>query len=390
MHKLTASVIPLLIGLSACIYESDARIVYAAETPADGRDVHMNGSAYEFSPTHVRGGVVTGGISQFERSHPLVPGFLDWMVAGLIGWKATDRDGILEMRDPSPYEITPLPAPVLLVPVESARDVPLAPTLSWIPVNGAESYHVQITEVVFSEPLYEYDSVEGTEVQAGQLSASWTYYWRVRARRNGEYGFWSETRRFTTLRFNSPPYVYNSVNDTTVIVGAEYTIPYIFADDDWTPLTYTARSSDDEIVAVEAMNYAITITAISIGSATITATSTDPQGASATHSFRVTVAAGVNSEHATGDLPNSFALRQNYPNPFNPRTVIAFDLPQRSSVTLKLYDVLGKEVATLASGDFPAGRFQAVWDASSFPSGVYLYQLEAETYSETRRLVLQR
>ena len=72
-------------------------------------------------------------------------------------------------------------------------------------------------------------------------------------------------------------------------------------------------------------------------------------------------------------LPREFALEQNYPNPFNPTTTISFDLRQSSSITLRVYDMLGREVAVLASGDFPAGHFEAMWDATGFSSGVYVY-----------------
>ena len=90
------------------------------------------------------------------------------------------------------------------------------------------------------------------------------------------------------------------------------------------------------------------------------------------------------------DVPEAFALHQNYPNPFNPSTTIVFDLSQPGDFTLKVYDVLGREVAVLASGAFPAGRFKAVWDATGFASGVYVYRLQAETYAETKTLILQK
>ena len=382
MHKLTASIIPLLIGLPAYAFagdfaEIDQEKAFVFAEAAYGRAAaNVWGSEARWSPSN-----------GYAPPVPWSPHRLD---AGLLDWENNDKDRADEIIDPTPYGIKAPPAPALIAPADSAKEVPTSVTLQWVAVGGAEGHQVQLTQNSFSAPLYEYFSAKGSNFQVG-LSHSSTYYWRVRARQNGEYGPWSETRMFTTrVWVNSPPYVYNFVDDITLTLGAEHTIPYIFVDDDWTPLTYTASTSDDEIVAVELINYEITVTAISTGSATITATAADPHGATATHSFKVIVAPGVGTGHAASDLPNSFALRQNYPNPFNPRTVIAFDLPRQSSVTLKLYDMLGKEVAILASGEYPAGRYQAAWDASGFPSGVYLYQLEAETYSETRRLVLQR
>lgn len=87
-------------------------------------------------------------------------------------------------------------------------------------------------------------------------------------------------------------------------------------------------------------------------------------------------------------LPEVFSLSQNYPNPFNPSTSIRFQLPIASEVTLKVYDVLGREVSTLVSGATPAGSHTVRWDASGLASGVYLYRLQAGTFVETKNLLL--
>jgi hypothetical protein len=88
--------------------------------------------------------------------------------------------------------------------------------------------------------------------------------------------------------------------------------------------------------------------------------------------------------------PHTFALQQNYPNPFNPSTTISFSLPSRSFVSLKVIDVMGHDVATLISEEMPAGNFARQWNASSLPSGVFFYRLQAGLFSETRKLVLLR
>ncbi|MCC6548506.1 MAG: T9SS type A sorting domain-containing protein, partial [Ignavibacteriaceae bacterium] len=83
-----------------------------------------------------------------------------------------------------------------------------------------------------------------------------------------------------------------------------------------------------------------------------------------------------------------FSLGQNFPNPFNPVTTIRFALPERTDVSLKVFDAQGSEVAVLARGTREAGRHEVQFDASELPSGVYIYRLEAGTYRETRKLVL--
>jgi hypothetical protein len=88
-------------------------------------------------------------------------------------------------------------------------------------------------------------------------------------------------------------------------------------------------------------------------------------------------------------LPKNFALMQNYPNPFNPSTTIAFDLPVQSQVTLKLYDLLGREVAVLFQNQImQAGSHSTQWNASAQPSGVYFVRLTAGNFSAMRKLIL--
>ena len=84
----------------------------------------------------------------------------------------------------------------------------------------------------------------------------------------------------------------------------------------------------------------------------------------------------------------SYTLNQNYPNPFNPNTKISWQTPEGSWQTLKIYDVLGNEVSTLVDEYKPAGTYEVTWYAESLPSGVYFYQLKAENYIETKKMIL--
>jgi hypothetical protein len=89
-------------------------------------------------------------------------------------------------------------------------------------------------------------------------------------------------------------------------------------------------------------------------------------------------------------IPVTYALDQNYPNPFNPATTISYDLPEAGPVSLKIYDLLGSEVATLVDDNQGAGRHEVLFDATGLPSGVYFYRLKAGWYTSTRKLVLLR
>ena len=86
--------------------------------------------------------------------------------------------------------------------------------------------------------------------------------------------------------------------------------------------------------------------------------------------------------------PQRYFLDNNYPDPFNPTTIINYQLPVNSFVTLRIYDILGREVATLVNGRQNAGYYHATFNASNLSSGVYFYRLQAGTYSNTKKLLL--
>lgn len=86
------------------------------------------------------------------------------------------------------------------------------------------------------------------------------------------------------------------------------------------------------------------------------------------------------------DIPVAFELSQNYPNPFNPMTEIGFSLPQREHVSLKVYNMLGMEVATLVSGVRDAGKHFVTFDASTLSSGIYYYRLETNSVTMTKKM----
>ena len=87
-------------------------------------------------------------------------------------------------------------------------------------------------------------------------------------------------------------------------------------------------------------------------------------------------------------LPTEFRLEQNYPNPFNPTTTIKFTLPETELVNLKIYDVMGKEVAVLLNEEKSAGLHSVEFDAGKLASGTYYYKLQAGNNIETRKMLL--
>ena len=89
-----------------------------------------------------------------------------------------------------------------------------------------------------------------------------------------------------------------------------------------------------------------------------------------------------------GSVPTTFALSQNYPNPFNPLTTIRYSLPSTANVKLAIYDLLGREIATLVNEEQSAGWKEVEWNASAFSSGIYFYRLTAGNYVGVKKLML--
>lgn len=98
----------------------------------------------------------------------------------------------------------------------------------------------------------------------------------------------------------------------------------------------------------------------------------------------------------TGDIeevetiPTEFALYQNYPNPFNPGTLIKYHVPEKSFVSLKVYDLLGEELATLVNEEKSAGSYDVNFDAGQLSSGFYIYTIKAGNFTSTKKMILMK
>jgi hypothetical protein len=96
----------------------------------------------------------------------------------------------------------------------------------------------------------------------------------------------------------------------------------------------------------------------------------------------------IGVQNISTETPSSFSLSQNFPNPFNPTTNIEFALPKSGLVTLRVYDILGKEVATLVNEVKNAGSYSVDFSASNFTSGVYFYKIETNGFSDIKKMML--
>jgi len=99
------------------------------------------------------------------------------------------------------------------------------------------------------------------------------------------------------------------------------------------------------------------------------------------------------SKAGSAGIPETYALHQNYPNPFNPTTTIRFDIPETGFASLRIYDVLGREVVTLMHEEIPAGKHAYSWNGKDMygrmaATGIYFYRLKTTGYTKTRKMLL--
>jgi len=127
---------------------------------------------------------------------------------------------------------------------------------------------------------------------------------------------------------------------------------------------------------------------------TPTPTITSPSSSTGTGGTVTTICL-VGIQPISNEIPSSYELYQNYPNPFNPTTKIKFDIAmfplyERGvrGVLIKLYDILGCEIAVLVNEQLKPGKYEVDWDASNYPSGVYYYKLSSGDFTETRKMIL--
>jgi 5-hydroxyisourate hydrolase-like protein (transthyretin family) len=90
------------------------------------------------------------------------------------------------------------------------------------------------------------------------------------------------------------------------------------------------------------------------------------------------------------DIPVNYQLNQNYPNPFNPSTTISYSIPKASFVTIKIYDILGNEIAALVNQEKPAGKYEINFNAIHLSSGMYIYKLSAGNFNEMKKMILMK
>ena len=291
--------------------------------------------------------------------------------------------------------VAQLGSPVLIEPPTKDAAVSVTTTLDWSDVPGADYFEVQISALDnFSDIIGQTltpDNTSSYAIPTGTIVPFTKYYWRIRAINITETGPWSDIWEFTTIG--------TSVQEISSLEGEVTTLAAnnILPQNQATLLiarleAAEARINNNQNTLAILNLYMFKLRVFGLSVFNILP-NLEGQILNKHADRIIALIQGDNIPELTKNeagLLNRFSLAQNYPNPFNPITTIEFTIPKASLVTLKIYDVQGREITTLVNEYKEAGLYILNWNASGYSSGVYFYRLNAENFTETKRMILNK
>jgi hypothetical protein len=285
----------------------------------------------------------------------------------------------------------PSVAPTLINPANNSTENVLIPIFNWNSVSGASSYRCKVaSDSLFTEASLKIDTtISGTSatISLGRLLYFSKYFWRVYGANQGGYGPSSTVWNFTTLLPPAPTLLSPS-NDTLL-----HNSNIMFS---WSPIQYI---SGYRIRIARDINFTNIYSDSSILNNFLTiylpfaefyfwkVCAKGNQGDGPWSNIRLF--SMFNGIHQISQvIPDRIKMHNNYPNPFNPTTIIRYDLSKNDFVKLVVFDILGREVASLVNEKQSAGVYEVNWDASVYPSGVYFYRLVTDGFTDTKKMIL--
>jgi hypothetical protein len=268
---------------------------------------------------------------------------------------------------------------------------PHCDTLLWGKVVNATSYRVQVANNVFTIIYSAMATDTHYVVPPAVMIGGNTYNMRVKPFFNADSGSWTNYYNFVFYAHPAPP-VYLGLTDSTsltptlfwgrVPIASTYRLQ-IYLSQDTSNAIFDRSNIPDTFCTVGPLSYNIMFY--------VRLRSSNACGSgfsSVLLHFSLHPPIGI--KKLSNEVPEKFELFQNYPNPFNPSTKIKFDIPVKSvgQTFLSVYDILGREVATLVNEKLNPGTYEVEWNASNYPSGVYFYKLETGNFTETKRMML--
>jgi hypothetical protein len=335
------------------------------------------------------------GVNWVQKNEglPTIPYFTNLYEAGDYLFVVTDIYNTPMWRRLK-SELVTSAAPVLVSPENNSIINIFTPELSWESLPGAASYNLNVsTDAGFGTTVINLTGLTGTiyNIPAGILQDSTSYYWKVSAGAGG----WSDAWKFTV---NIPVTQEYAVEKITIVSEEvlELLNSNIINQELYDMLVSKLNNSVKQInlihydIAINRIEQFIFEVNLLKKNNILTPGQAQPL---LTDAYRIIsmlnilIGSPSQPEYITSNEKN-FVLNQNYPNPFNQLTVINYQIPIKSIVTLKVYDLLGREVASLVNETLQPGIYDARFDGSRLASGIYYYVLQSQNFREVKRMVL--
>jgi hypothetical protein len=269
---------------------------------------------------------------------------------------------------------------------------------TWGTRGIVQSYHLQIaTDSLFSSAVVDQGNVLATSFTTNVLANNAAYFWRVNMSNSAGTSDWSPVYKIRTaspyLQVISPAGAVTLYKDSLYVLRWESNVNDTVNIMLYSNNTYKLTIADSVYAGTKAFlwqvpsslpsdtAYKIVIMSISNGERV--------SGASNT----ITIDAGLSGVADSKIAAKSFSVQQNYPNPFNPSTAISFSVPEDAQVKIVIYNTLGQKIADLENEFKKAGTYSVLWNAATFPSGIYLYAVEAsgssgKKYAQVKKMLL--
>jgi hypothetical protein len=260
-------------------------------------------------------------------------------------------------------------------------------TLKWSNIFGTDEYHIQVgTDAGFNDLVLDDSLVMTTSEVLTNLPANTDLYWRLKSKNTAAQGDWSSTFKFTTgsvlpVELTSFRGYANKDNVSLNWITATEMNSYGFdierkVDASWIKVGFVEGHGTSNVKNEYRFQYIDE----KFGIEKFRLKQIDRDG-----KFEYSKELEIQTSSPVENI-----VAQNYPNPFNPETTIAFTIPYAAFVTIKVFNPLGEQVATLESQRFAAGMYTTQWNASRFASGLYFYRVQADGLVQTCKLLLLR
>jgi hypothetical protein len=281
--------------------------------------------------------------------------------------------------------------PLLSYPGNNYKYMPVDLLLKWSKISNALSYHFQLSaDSSFSKVLINDTTLVNPQISVRKLQNKTKYFWRIRAKNLGGYSNFSQAWSFLTQieAIVCPTFLKVSLNGSQINLdwndnSTNETGFQIFrknGDSSSTKPYVNIGSVGQNVNSFSDLN----MSTGDIYTYLVYAYNEDTISCFTNQASIQTVTAVLENQ-----IPKKFEMYQNYPNPFNPATNISFDLPSEANVSLKIYDILGREVAIIINNEYKsAGKYTVSFNGSSLTSGEYIYVIRAGEYRAVKKFII--